>query len=136
MAVTCVACLPLLDVRRVGRGNQSAQQPGLGENNTSSIFHKSAPLVRVVMETNASQSRHMRENSFYWLGESKSSEPRRLEGSGLSVPRHAGVLARSKISGSLLHRLSRPWHGLGPRGSHRDRYGAPPKFSSPAAGAY
>ena len=75
MAVTCVACLPLLDVRRVGRGNQSAQQPGLGENNTSSIFHKSAPLVRVVMETNASQSRHMRENSFYWLGESKSSCP-------------------------------------------------------------
>ena len=37
---------------------------------------------------------------------------------------HAGVLARSKISGSLLHRLSRPWHGLGPGGSHRDqRYG-------------
>ena len=69
-----------------------------------------------------------------WLGSSLSSEPRRL--AGLSVPRHAGVLARSKISGSLLHRLSRPWHGLGPRGSHRDRYGAPPKFSSPAAGAY
>ena len=37
--------------------------------------------------------------------------------------KHAGVLAWSKISGSLLHRLSRPWHGLGPKGSHRDRYG-------------
>ena len=85
------------------------------------------------METNASQSRHMRENSVHWLGESKSSEPRRL--AGLSVLKHAGVLARSKISGSLLHRLSRPWHGLGPGGSHRDqRYGAAPKFSSPAAG--
>ena len=48
---------------------------------------------------------------------------------GLSVASHAGVLARSKISGSLLHRLSRPWHGLGPGGSHRDqRYGAAPKF--------
>ena len=91
-------------------GAISQHSSRLGENNTSSIFHKSAPLVRVVMETNASQSRHMRENSFYWLGESKSSEPRRL--AGLSVPRHAGVLARSKISGSLLHRLSRPWHGL------------------------
>ena len=54
---------------------------------------------------------------------------------GLSVASHAGVLARSKISGSLLHRLSRPWHGLGPGGSHRDqRYGAAPKFSSPAEG--
>ena len=63
------------------------------------------------------------------------SEPRGL--AGLSVLWHAGVLARSKISGSLLHRLSRPWHGLGPGGSHRDqRYGAAPKFSSPAAGAF
>jgi len=59
-------------------GAISQHSSRLGENNTSSIFHKSAPLVRVVMETNASQSRHMRENSFYWLGESKSSEPRRL----------------------------------------------------------
>ena len=69
----------------------------------------------------------------HWLGSSLSSEPRGL--AGLSVLWHAGVLARSKISGSLLHRLSRPWHGLGPGGSHRDqRYGAAPKFSSPAAG--
>ena len=55
---------------------------------------------------------------------------------GYKMVDDGGVLARSKISGSLLHRLSRPWHGLGLRGSHRDRYGAPPKFSSPAAGAY
>ena len=69
----------------------------------------------------------------HWLGSSLSSEPRGL--AGLSVPWHTGVLARSKISGSLLHRLSRPWHGLGPGGSHRDqRYGAAPKFSSPAEG--
>ena len=69
----------------------------------------------------------------HWLGSSLSSEPGGL--TGLSVASHAGVLARSKISGSLLHRLSRPWHGLGPGGSHRDqRYGAAPKFSSPAAG--
>ena len=54
-----------------------------------------------------------------WLGSSLSSEPGGL--TGLSVASHAGVLARSKISGSLLHRLSRPWHGLGPRGSHRDQ---------------
>ena len=68
-----------------------------------------------------------------WLGSSLSSEPRGW--TGLSVASHAGVLARSKISGSLLHRLSRPWHGLGPGGSHRDqRYGAAPKFSSPAEG--
>ena len=50
-----------------------------------------------------------------WLGSSLSSEPRGL--TGLSVASHAGVLTRSKISGSLLHRLSRPWHGLGPGGS-------------------
>ena len=63
----------------------------------------------------------------YWLGSSLSSEPGGL--TGLSVASHAGVLARSKISGSLLHRLSRPWHGLGPGGSHRDqRYGAAPNF--------
>ena len=56
-----------------------------------------------------------------------SSEPRGL--AGLSVTSHAGVLTRSKISESLLHRLSRPWHSLGPRGSHRDqRYGASPQI--------
>ena len=42
---------------------------------------------------------------------SLSSEPRGL--AGLSVPWHAGVLTRSKIGGSLLCGLSRPWHGLG-----------------------
>ena len=45
-----------------------------------------------------------------WLGSSLSSEPRGL--TGLSVASHAGVLTRSKISGSLLHRLSRPWHAI------------------------
>ena len=55
VSVTCVACLRLLDVRRVGRGNQSAASV---RTIRLSIFHKSAPLVRVVMETNASQSRH------------------------------------------------------------------------------
>ena len=46
----------------------------------------------------------------YSLGSSLSSEPRGL--TGLSVASHAGVLTRSKISGSLLHRLSRPWHAI------------------------
>ena len=51
-----------------------------------------------------------------WLGSravrsSLSSEPGGL--AGLSVASHAGVLARSKISGSLLHRLSRPWTAWG-----------------------
>ena len=46
-----------------------------------------------------------------WLGSSLSSEPGGL--TGLSVASHAGVLARSKISGSLLHRLSRPWTAWG-----------------------
>ena len=58
----------------------------------------------------------------HWLGSSLSSEPGGL--TGLSVASHAGVLARSKISGSLLHRLSRPWTRPGakrlpPR--HRDQ---------------
>ena len=56
---------------------------------------------------------------------------------GLSVASHAGVLARSKISGSLLHRLSRPWTAWGqeaPTVINVQRYGAAPKFSSPAAG--
>ena len=47
----------------------------------------------------------------HWLGSSLSSEPGGL--TGLSVASHAGVLARSKISGSLLHRLSRPWTAWG-----------------------
>ena len=64
---------------------------------------------------------------YHCLGSSISSEPRGL--AGLSVTSHAGVLTRSKISESLLHRLSRPWHSLGPRGSHRDqRYGASPQI--------
>ena len=70
----------------------------------------------------------------YWLGSSLSSEPRGL--AGLSVTSHAGVLTRSKISESLLHGLSLPWHGL--PGSHRapehrDQRRSPLKFSSPAA---
>ena len=61
------------------------------------------------------------------MGSSLSSEPRGL--AGLSVPWHAGVLTRSTIGGSLLCRLTLPWHGLGPRGSHRDqRYGASPQI--------
>ena len=53
--------------------------------------------------------------------------------------KHTGVLTRSKISESLLHGLSLPWHGL--PGSHRapehrDQRRSPLKFSSPAAGAY
>ena len=87
----------------------------------------SAQLERGQVQGSAAARRRWRAGERPALGSSLSSEPRRL--AGLSVPRHAGVLARSKISGSLLHRLSRPWHGLGPRGSHRDqRYGASPQI--------
>ena len=52
-----------------------------------------------------------RRSELVGLGSSLSSEPGGL--TGLSVASHAGVLARSKISGSLLHRLSRPWTAWG-----------------------
>ena len=73
----------------------------------------------------------MRLLAFDWLGSSLSSEPGGL--TGLSVASHAGVLARSKISGSLLHRLSQPWTAWGqeaPTVINVQRYGAAPKFSS------
>ena len=63
---------------------------------------------------------------------SRTSEPRGL--AGLSVTSHAWVLTRSKVSESLLHGLSLPWHGLAPTVINDTALA--PKFSSPAAGAF